>query len=191
MSTAKKKIVLVDMDGVIANFELGYERAITKMFPSMKLIPREERNVFYNDVQYAHIYPQHEDAFHRIALKPGFFRHLPVMEGAKAAMKALNKKYNLFICTSPMTEYYNCVREKYEWVEEHLGFDFTSKMILTRDKTVVTGHVLIDDKPIIKGCMVPTWSQVVFDQPYNTETRGFRVKSWNQIDKLMDYIDSL
>ena len=108
-----------------------------------------------------------------------------------SAMKALNKKYNLFICTSPMTEYYNCVREKYEWVEEHLGFDFTSKMILTRDKTVVTGHVLIDDKPIIKGCMVPTWSQVVFDQPYNTETRGFRVKSWNQIDKLMDYIDSL
>ena len=96
MSTAKKKIVLVDMDGVIANFELGYERAITKMFPSMKLIPREERNVFYNDVQYAHIYPQHEDAFHRIALKPGFFRHLPVMEGAKAGQfpcSSKNRRY--------------------------------------------------------------------------------------------------
>lgn len=193
ISAVKKKTVLVDMDGVVADFEAGYERAVAKSLPGLKLIPREDRNVFYNDVQYSHMYPQHEQLFHQIAQQPGFFRKLPVINGAKSAMKVLSKKYNVFICTSPMTLYENCVREKYEWVEEHLGFEMTSRIILTRDKTVVRGDVLIDDKPCIKGCSPsPTWTQVVFDHPYNRDTRTeFRLHSWKEIDKLINYIDSL
>ena len=40
---------------------------------------------------------------------------------------------------------------QFEWVEEHLGRDWTLRLILTRDKTVVNGHILIDDKPKITG----------------------------------------
>jgi len=40
---------------------------------------------------------------------------------------------------------------QYEWVEEHLGLDFINLMILTRDKTMINGHLLIDDRPDIKG----------------------------------------
>jgi hypothetical protein len=42
-----------------------------------------------------------------------------------------------------------CVQ--YAWIEKHLGYDFLDQIILTRDKTVVTGDVLIDDKPDILG----------------------------------------
>ena len=31
----KSKIVLVDMDGVIVDYELGYERAVSALFPGI------------------------------------------------------------------------------------------------------------------------------------------------------------
>lgn len=40
---------------------------------------------------------------------------------------------------------------QYAWVEKHLGHDFLEQVILTRDKTLVTGDILIDDKPDILG----------------------------------------
>lgn len=44
-----------------------------------------------------------------------------------------------------------CVFVQYAWVEQHLGHDFLEQVILTRDKTVITGDLLIDDKPDILG----------------------------------------
>ncbi|XP_063726578.1 5'(3')-deoxyribonucleotidase, cytosolic type-like [Symsagittifera roscoffensis] len=137
----KSKIVLVDMDGVIVDYELGYERAVSALFPGMDLIPREERKVFYSDVQYSELYPEHREEFQRIAVTPRFFRDMPIMKGAKEALEKLNGRYTLFICSAPMTLFHDCVREKYEWVEEHLGFEFTKQIILTRDKTVVSGKI--------------------------------------------------
>lgn len=40
---------------------------------------------------------------------------------------------------------------QYRWVEKHLGPQFVERIILTRDKTVVLGDLLIDDKDSIQG----------------------------------------
>lgn len=40
---------------------------------------------------------------------------------------------------------------QYRWVENHLGPQFVERIILTRDKTVVLGDLLIDDKDTIRG----------------------------------------
>lgn len=47
---------------------------------------------------------------------------------------------------------------QYAWVEKHLGRDFLEQVILTRDKTLITGDILIDDKPDILG--EPPWNFV-------------------------------
>lgn len=44
-----------------------------------------------------------------------------------------------------------CVYVQYAWVEKHLGHEFLEQVILTRDKTLITGDILIDDKPDILG----------------------------------------
>lgn len=44
-----------------------------------------------------------------------------------------------------------CVSVQYAWVEKHLGHDFLEQVILTRDKTLIAGDLLIDDKPDILG----------------------------------------
>ncbi|KAK1794321.1 hypothetical protein P4O66_011207, partial [Electrophorus voltai] len=91
---------------------------------------------------------------------------------------------DVFICTSPIKHYKYCPYEKYAWVEKHLGPDFLEQIILTRDKTVVTGDILIDDKPDILGkttvftftnleqvgtCVEPTpsWEHVLFTACHN------------------------
>ena len=43
---------------------------------------------------------------------------------------------------------------QFAWIEEHLGEDWLDKIIITKDKTVVNGHVLIDDRPNIKGIYI-------------------------------------
>lgn len=78
----------------------------------------------------------------------------------------------LKICTSPLSEYDNCVTEKFAWVEKHFGSDWTKNIILVKDKTQIRADYLIDDKPEITGDLIPTWEQIVFDQPYNRHITG-------------------
>ena len=75
-----------------------------------------------------------------IYTSPGFFRELRPIAGALDAVR---------ICTSPLNQYRNCVPEKHEWVERHLGAEFVGRMIVTKDKTLVHGDVLVDEAMVI------------------------------------------
>ncbi len=75
-----------------------------------------------------------------IYTSPGFFRELRPIAGALDAVR---------ICTSPLNQYRNCVPEKHEWVERHLGAEFVGRMIVTKDKTLMHGDVLVDEAMVI------------------------------------------
>ncbi|XP_075255155.1 5'(3')-deoxyribonucleotidase, cytosolic type-like [Convolutriloba macropyga] len=187
-----KKVVLIDMDGVIVDFEAGYRNAVTQTIPEVTPIPRELRKSYYANLQYAALYPNIKKKFHDISKQPGYFSGLPIMPGAKTGVEKLCQYFDVFICTSPMKRYTNCVLEKYLWVEENFGFEFTTRVILTRDKTLVHGDILIDDKPEIEGVKDPSWTRVVFDQPYNEWVdTPFRMHSWEDTDKLIEFIVAL
>ena len=81
----------------------------------------------------------------------------------------------LHVCTAPLTQYRYCVPEKYEWVERHLGADFIRNVVIAKDKTLVRGDVLIDDRPEITGHLAPAWRPLVYDQPYNRARGGPRM----------------
>jgi 5'-nucleotidase len=70
------------------------------------------------------------------------------------------------------------VLEKYEWVDQHLGLAWVDRIVLTRDKTLVNGDILIDDRPQIEGAAKPTWEHVLYDQPYNRSETGKRRLTW-------------
>ena len=40
---------------------------------------------------------------------------------------------------------------QYKWVEKHLGPEFVERIILTRDKTIISADLLFDDKDTIRG----------------------------------------
>uniref|UniRef100_A0A8C6XWD4 5',3'-nucleotidase, mitochondrial n=1 Tax=Naja naja TaxID=35670 RepID=A0A8C6XWD4_NAJNA len=95
----------------------------------------------------------------------------------------LPEKTEVFICTSPIKKYRYCPYEKFAWIEKHFGHKFLEHVILTRDKTIVSGHVLIDDRPDIIGVeRTPTWEHVLFTACHNKHLQlpasCHRLHSW-------------
>ena len=178
---AKPKLILVDQDGVLADFERGFYAAWQTAGHSHPALPLAQRRRFYVRDDYPAELRAEVEAIYTEA---GFYRDLPAIAGAVEAMTALlDQGHDVRICTSPLTQYRNCVPEKYEWVERHLGAEFVTRMIVSKDKTIVRGDVLIDDNPQIKGPCTASWQQVIFDQPYNREVDGTRMTwaNWREV----------
>lgn len=127
-----RKLILVDMDGVLADFEKGFADTWKEKMPERAAVPLAARRSFYVRDDYP---AELRDQVESIYLAPGFYRSLPLINGAVEAVRELvGLGHDLRICTSPLTQYRNCVLEKYEWVEENLGMDYVGRMIVTKDK---------------------------------------------------------
>lgn len=161
----KRKIILIDQDGVLANYYQRFLEIWRTENPQKVWVPFEKTTDHDIDKDYPHEY---RDLIEEIPLRKSFYRSLEPMQGAKEALeKMLGLGHDVRICTAPKRSHTYCVPEKFAWVEEHLGQKWTERIILTRDKTLVHGDILIDDKPTITGVHTPSWEQVFYDQPYN------------------------
>lgn len=180
------KIILVDQDGVLADFEGEFLRRWQEKHPDFPFIPNEERTRFY----IADEYPQELKRYiESIYNSRGFMLGLPEVEGAVDALKQMRADGHIVkICTSPLTGNKNCILEKIEWTKRHLGSEWVKDLIFTHDKTLVKGDFLIDDKPFVDGLMTPSWEHIVFDAPYN---RGItdgkrRISGWSKWQQILE-----
>ena len=176
--------VLVDMDGVLADFEREFLSRWRARHPDKPYVPVDARTSFYILDQYPRAL---EPLIKEIQYEPGFIRGLPPIPRAIEALEAMGKAgLEVFICSSPFTRYENCVREKYAWVDAHLDREWIPRVILSKDKTLIKGDVLIDDRPTIHGVAEPSWEHVVFDQPYNRDQRDKRrLTDWGDWDAVL------
>lgn len=169
--------ILVDMDGVLCKWQEMYDNLLRTHYPHIPVFPFEKVTRFKTQSFYAE---EHRAEIAEMMDRPGFYRDLEPMEGSVEALKAMRAAgINVFLCTAPYVTNKTCASEKMEWVEKHLGADWLNRTIITSDKTLVRGTILIDDKPNIKGAMKPMWKHIVFDAPYN---RGIepRINQWNE-----------
>lgn len=169
-------LVLVDMDSVLADFEGCFVEKCRVRYPDFPFIEHQSRTTFYM----ADSYPKElRSKIYEIYHDPRFFHDMPPIPGAVEgvhAMAALG--WDIFICTTPYYSNEHTFAGKYQWAVEHLGKGWGERVIFTRDKTVVHGDLLIDDKPDIKGVMTPTWEHIVFDQAYNRHIQDKRRINW-------------
>jgi 5'-nucleotidase len=169
--------ILIDMDGVIADFDQGFLQRWRQRYPDKIYIPVEERTTFYVKDQYpAELKP----LVCEILMESSFFRDMLLVSGAKEALNDMEQgRFEIFICTSPLSTSRNCASEKYEWIERYLGSSWVKPVILTKDKTIVKADISIDDKPLITGVHnTPLWEHILYDRPYNREINRKRL-SWN------------
>jgi 5'-nucleotidase len=174
-------LVLVDQDGVLADFDRGFNLAWQERFPHRAVLDLALRKNFYLHDDYPAGY---RAEIRDIQASAGFILNLPPIPGALAALKALlDAGHDVRICTAPLSRFTNCVGEKFQWVVDHLGPAWVDRIVLTKDKTLVRGDVLIDDKPAVTGALDPLWEHLVFEAPYNVAATSRRINwsNWRQV----------
>lgn len=174
-------IILVDMDGVIADFESEFFARWRKRHPdNMRFTPETRKYFWLKDEIPESLHP---DVFEILETK-GFYRNMKPIAGAVEALREMDAAgHTVYLCTTPLARYANCVLEKFEWVDEHLGKDvrggdWTDRIIFARDKTMIRGDILIDDKPDIDA-QNAEWEHVLYDQPYNRSVPERRRLTWS------------
>ena len=177
----KLKIILIDMDGVIANFDRGLVRVMKKELPEIPITPYRNRTAFYFKDNFD---KKDYKKIQEIERRPGFFKTLPIVPNAKEAISEISKRgHNVKICSSPLIHNPTCASDKYSWLEEKFGSYLAKQLIITKDKTLVKGDILIDDRPEIRGNYTPKWEYVLFDRPYNKYFPGRRINwsNWKSV----------
>lgn len=174
--------VLVDMDGVIVDWGEAYGRSLDLWGSVADGIPRHKDQRTFN--LYEGLTDQQGWVVGRVMKTLDYYDMAPIPGAIDALWSMLDYGHDVMICTSPWLPNEKCVSDKIEWVQDNLSSDWADRVIITKDKTVVKGDWLIDDKPQITGRAInPEWIHVVFDQPYNREVTGQpRLKSWKDWD---------
>jgi 5'(3')-deoxyribonucleotidase len=75
-----------------------------------------------------------------------FFRKLSPLLGAVEGIKELARRgHDVWILTRPSVYNPLCYTEKRLWVEDHLGLHWCERLIISPDKSLLIGDLLIDD----------------------------------------------
>src|SRR5580658_3981472 len=115
------QIILIDQDGPLADWESAFLTRWKSLYPDLPCVEWNERKNFRAAQDYESLVedPAEKKAMRSraesIYLAKGFYENLPVVDGAVKALNELLERCDLRICTSPLTEFRNCVLEKYEW----------------------------------------------------------------------------
>lgn len=170
-------LVLVDIDGVLADLESGFLKIWKQTYPKLDFIPLHLRRTYRIIDQYP---PEVSKMIGDIILGDGFYDALKPISGAKEALLGMIEEgLEVFICSTPAYDNLNSALDKYRWINRHLGSEWTRRVILTSDRTLIKADLLIDDNPIVTGLREPEWEHVVFDRPYNLNVIDKRRLSWN------------
>ena len=113
------KIVYVDMDNVLVNFQSGIDS-----------ITEEEKKAFKDDL---------DDV-------PGIFSKMIPVEGALEAYKELTRHFDVYILSTAPWDNPSAWTDKLLWVKKYLGKLAYKRLILSHNKNLNDGDFLIDDR---------------------------------------------
>lgn len=186
--------VLVDMDGVMADFD----SAALINIPKYLIVPRSE---FYVVRDYdVSLRPAIEAAYNA----PGFFEELDVMPGLLEAWQTMiDNGYKPRVASAPLSSNKTAVEGKIKWLDRvmvpHFGPAVVHDAIFDKDKWKYPGRALIDDRPHVprglNGREDAEWQHILFGWPHLRKvpmaTAAFRLLSWHDTDELITTLDTM
>lgn len=108
----------------------------------------------------------------------GFFRDVPVMEGAQEVIQELHQKYDLFVVSAAL-QFRNSLIDKYDWLQEYFPYISWTHILFTGHKIVVS-DLMIDDRA--KNFSPHITRPLLFSSPHNVLLSGYeRVDNWQEV----------
>ena len=168
-------IILVDQDGVFCDFAAGYyelaKRVDPQLYAALKPLGTQPNYYIHEHIED----PELRARGAILADHPDLFDMLPPNDGAIEGLIYLSEyaesEFGLdtLIVTAPHTSNLNSYTAKAKWIKKYLGQKWLDKLMIVRDKTAVSGIILIDDKPTPLGKFTPDWTHVIMPHSYNLE----------------------
>jgi len=114
-----KKIVYIDMDGVLVDFQSGIDK-----------LSEAQKNEF-------------EDRLDEV---PNIFSLMDPMDGAIEAFNLLAEEYDCYILSTSPWENSTALQDKQNWVKKYLKGKAHKRLIFSHHKNLNKGDYLIDDR---------------------------------------------
>jgi 5'(3')-deoxyribonucleotidase len=115
----EKKTILVDMDGVLANFTKRVFDTFEDRFGKLDTHPDDQDCFYVSDFFEKRYGKEAKDKIEKIQNELGFFLSLEPLPYAVETIKKLIEDYQIYICTSPLTSNPTCTSEKLQRIEKH------------------------------------------------------------------------
>lgn len=176
-------IIGVDLDNTIVAWEAAYLRDALVFDPEFPADEFRSRSTYELDTASSSPFTRE-----LVMRRPNFYAEMDPIPGALEALVAMVAAgHHVQLISQPDVDNPTGHSDKLSWVARHLGPEWRSRLVLTHDKTLWSGDVLIDDKPSITGLKTPTWEHIYFTQRYNTGLLGLRINNWLELDVLRAY----
>lgn len=169
----KKKILYLDMDGVVADFDGKMQEIRPDLYESEEFDTYDKKSAEMDAT---------------VANHPEFFQSINPIEGAIEAVNQLFDLYDVYFLSTPMWDVPHSWAGKRIWVEKHFGEQAKKRLILTHRKDFAIGDILVDDRKKngageFKGRHIwfgqeefPTWKETLRELKHivNPKLRKFR-----------------
>jgi 5'(3')-deoxyribonucleotidase len=171
------KILLLDVDGVVANFGQYYLDIVeSKLGYKYNISDLVEWN--YWDVMKLSEY-ERQIIDHELHL-PGCASRLEPHEGAVAGVLGLIEVCDVRFVTAPLRGNSTWVYDRNLWLREYFGFEVADRTIYAQDKSLIYGDIFVDDK--ISN--LSDWRfgvPIIWDHLYNRGCEFRRMSDWSEL----------
>jgi len=175
--------ILVDMDGVIADFLEHWCYVFNRRY-NRDVQPFEIMTWSMHESIPGATREQCED----LIWEPGFFLHLKPIYGAIDTLEKLHREgHEVVFLTACLAGH----ADKLVWLKHR--FSFPIKVIFTSEKYMVKGDVFLDDNQENLKAWANEWPEgkaVCFSTPYNKGWDGYRVYDWKGFNCLLPTLEN-
>lgn len=172
-------VVLLDVDGVLADFHLHtfdfmWDRfgvgINAQEFPKWDILSELD--------------PAHRDEVAAKWASPGWCARIPVYPGAREGVAALREVARVYFVTAQLAHSPTWTWERTSWLQEHFGAQIED-VVFTLSKYLVRGDLLVDDKPehvTSWGAAHPEKVAILWERPWNTNAVvPHRASRWDEV----------
>jgi len=165
--------IAIDMDEVLADPIHKFIQLYNRDYNVPTDLLQEPGREFFH-----HIPTEINNKWYEYINQKGFFRDLPVIDGAVEAVKKLQENNEIYIVSAAM-EFRNSLEDKLDWLSEHFPFIGWRNIMFCGDK-IVNVDVLIDDRA--KNFVGFEGRKLLFTSPHNLLLTDYeRVNNWQEV----------